>query len=800
MKLLSCHVENFGKLSDLTINFSEGINVINESNAWGKSTLAVFLKAMFYGLDAKKDPKAFEKERVLYRPWQGGAFGGELDFEVGRKCYRISRSFGRTEKADEFHLYDLSTNLECNDYSSDIGAEIFDLDSASFKRSIFIAQNDCASETSDGINAKLGNLAENTNDINNFESASKHLKEILNQLTPDRVTGSIKKRKNYITQLTQELRSFDSAKTGYEGISLKKKAIDSQVQELLHIRKNYADALVIASEESRKKELYKQYDALCQDAREKEAALQVFAKVFPKELPQRAEFDAQMRNVRMLEELNTSLRHVELSEEEKKTWETLSDMFGDKKPSVEGIDAAISALSDVNRLKEEMNRQEAHLVVCESKRQEIEEEEPPTEGPFSHKVFLFPGIGILIAGLVVAVLGFFNPMEIAQAQILFICGAFAALFGLVFMMVGFVLKSKTEKERAFWQREQDDSLDVVMEELDQLDRNISRIKDNSLDVLKTISTFLENYHVYCETDKYQAKLYEMKTQLADFERLGEKQKSYEALKEQYDKLFEEVKAFAVSYGLYLGEDMTAQMTHLQNKAIEYRLAKVALEESLKKKESFENAREKSFWTREASCPYSIEELNRMIGDADEKLESLKLAQSQYGKQLEDLQEQLDLRDEKSMELDEQLQLQEEETDKYNLIKITMGFLQKSKEQFVSKYMEPISKGFSKYYTMLTGDNRGEWMIDANINLMVREYGELRDTRWLSAGYQDLIGVCMRLALVDVMYQGEKPFLILDDPFVNLDKEKVDYGNQLLLAVSGEYQVIYFTCHDSRSPV
>ena len=75
MKLLSCHIENFGKLSNLSINFQEGINVINESNAWGKSTLAAFLKAMFYGLDAKKEAGAFEKERNLYRPWQGGVFG-----------------------------------------------------------------------------------------------------------------------------------------------------------------------------------------------------------------------------------------------------------------------------------------------------------------------------------------------------------------------------------------------------------------------------------------------------------------------------------------------------------------------------------------------------------------------------------------------------------------------------------------------------------------------------------------------------------------------------------------------------
>ena len=53
---------------------------------------------------------------------------------------------------------------------------------------------------------------------------------------------------------------------------------------------------------------------------------------------------------------------------------------------------------------------------------------------------------------------------------------------------------------------------------------------------------------------------------------------------------------------------------------------------------------------------------------------------------------------------------------------------------------------------------------------------------------------MRFALVDAMYPGEKPFLILDDPFVNLDDEKLARGRRLLAVLSQDYQVIYFTCH------
>ena len=118
MKLRSCHIDNFGKLSDLHLEFQDGVNLFHEPNAWGKSTLAAFLRVMFYGFDSKRESGLFDKERVVFRPWQGGTYGGELDFSYQGKEYRISRTFGKTEKTDVFHLYDLSTNLECHDFFS----------------------------------------------------------------------------------------------------------------------------------------------------------------------------------------------------------------------------------------------------------------------------------------------------------------------------------------------------------------------------------------------------------------------------------------------------------------------------------------------------------------------------------------------------------------------------------------------------------------------------------------------------------------------------------------------------------
>ena len=49
MRLISCTIENFGKLNNVTYDFSGECNTICEDNGWGKSTLAAFIRVMFYG-------------------------------------------------------------------------------------------------------------------------------------------------------------------------------------------------------------------------------------------------------------------------------------------------------------------------------------------------------------------------------------------------------------------------------------------------------------------------------------------------------------------------------------------------------------------------------------------------------------------------------------------------------------------------------------------------------------------------------------------------------------------------------
>ena len=172
MKLIRCHIENFGVLSDFDFSFAEGLTTICQSNGFGKSTFAAFIKAMFYGFPRTGARNIVENERKRYDPWQGGKYGGYLEFEVQDVSYRVTRYFGKTAAKDTFSLLDLTNRRPSTRFSEKLGEELFQLDADSFARSTYVPQlsaNDMQATTS--IRTKLSNLVDDTNDLRNYDTA-----------------------------------------------------------------------------------------------------------------------------------------------------------------------------------------------------------------------------------------------------------------------------------------------------------------------------------------------------------------------------------------------------------------------------------------------------------------------------------------------------------------------------------------------------------------------------------------------------------------------------------------------------
>lgn len=99
------YINGFGKLRDLSLELSDGINIITGPNEAGKSTIHLFIRSMLYGAGIHRRGK----ERPVWermRPWHDGEkYGGSIDIEKDGKIWRIERDFNKA--ADDLKIRDV---------------------------------------------------------------------------------------------------------------------------------------------------------------------------------------------------------------------------------------------------------------------------------------------------------------------------------------------------------------------------------------------------------------------------------------------------------------------------------------------------------------------------------------------------------------------------------------------------------------------------------------------------------------------------------------------------------------------
>ncbi len=214
MKILSCYIEDFGSLHHVKCSLRDGLNSLNERNGWGKSTFAVFLRAMFYGLENSRNSSSYDEKdyRKNLKPWQGGNFGGYIEFETSGKRYRVTRFFADRKREDTFELLDLDTGTESKDFTASLGEELFGIDANGYERSVYIPHNELLVGNNDSINARLLGLLENDGDMNNYEKAVGILNEARRELKKTGGRGKIDRESE--TRAELEVRLKKAEETG----------------------------------------------------------------------------------------------------------------------------------------------------------------------------------------------------------------------------------------------------------------------------------------------------------------------------------------------------------------------------------------------------------------------------------------------------------------------------------------------------------------------------------------------------------------------------------------------------------
>ena len=207
MKLVSVSITAFGKLKNVAFNFADGVNILQQANGFGKSTLCAFVRAMLYGLNYgyKLVDGNRTNDVTKYQPWDAtGKFGGSMEIAHEGKTYRIERFFGATAKSESCIVTDTSTGRQLN--IPNPGEHFLGLSVDSFDRCTYLPQEYVAIVPNENFDAKLANLVEDS--ALDYDKLQDKLRAYKKTLRYERgIGGEIPTLENEIFQLKGKLAS-----------------------------------------------------------------------------------------------------------------------------------------------------------------------------------------------------------------------------------------------------------------------------------------------------------------------------------------------------------------------------------------------------------------------------------------------------------------------------------------------------------------------------------------------------------------------------------------------------------------
>lgn len=133
-----------------------------------------------------------------------------------------------------------------------------------------------------------------------------------------------------------------------------------------------------------------------------------------------------------------------------------------------------------------------------------------------------------------------------------------------------------------------------------------------------------------------------------------------------------------------------------------------------------------------------------------------------------------------------------------VLKLTRDVLEEAHKYTIVPGKERLEERASEYLRVLTGGTYERVTVDAQTlapRVWVGPPKEWADvaSREIGSGAVDQCYLALRLGLVDLLTEGRKPPLFLDDPFLAYDEERQAAAMDLLRALARDRQIFLFTC-------
>lgn len=771
MKLLNCYIQNFGKLQDFSYKFQDGINTIKQDNGFGKTTFASFIKAMFYGLDTQANARIEKSDRKRYIPWQGGIYGGNIEFEIDGKKYRIERTFGKKSVEDTFKLYNLETNLESKDYTENIGEEIFKINKSAYERSTYIPQGQIQIEMEDSISAKLSNVLESDNDINTSEDAIKKINESKKVYKKDRGQGGLIDEKK--AKLFELQRKYENSKSDIETLENRKEQLENKINKIKELETTREDEQKLLSkkiEQDRIKTKKQVYDNILNNYNQSEEEYNRLDNFFEKGIPTENFLSNIEEQNREIEKTKIEMEGYKISEEDQEELEFLQNKFKNGNITTEEIDKKIVEYSLIqemdNKIQEEKNskeEKEKELNILKTKRKK--------------NIILFILALILIIAGTISII---TNIQLIAGIVLIVCGIILSFYCLV-------CKNKKRK------------IIALKNEIEKIEENIQQHLKNKDTITREIDEFIKQYYQNGSDNKI-IDLTNLKAEYSKYRELQNTKLSNEIAMQKAifkkETIKREIEADLSNYFVNIYKSYADLVQDLKMNINQFETAKKQLQNAKKEKEKYEKQNDVKLFENLEEINETEEEIKQKIEKNNKEIDKIVDEKNQIKNQIEVLENKID--DNEYLESDisslkEEIEVLEE---KYKILKRTEELLKQSKETFSSSYLKSMVMGFNKYLSIINSKEL-KTAVDTNLNVKIEVNGSQKEIKTFSAGYKDLIYICMRFSLVDALFNQETPFVVLDDPFVNLDESKTEKALEIMSEFAKKYQVIYFSCNSSR---
>lgn len=848
MKLLRLEIQNFGTFHDYTLELGGGLNTLCEENGWGKSTLAVFIKAMLYGLPATRKTDLDLNERRKYAPWNGGTYGGSLEFECARGRFRAERTFGAKEAKDTFRLFDLDTNSPSDAFGPDIGISLFGIDSDGFERSAYLSERSLDTRTENAtVRAKLTGLIESPDDIGCYDDAQALIDKHRRLYEVKGGRGRISDLKSDLNDSSRRLAELREMLTEQNALTDRLQQAESEVHAAEAALNRFQETRLAAEKQT---SLRAQYAAMQSSLQQKERRQNEIAGFFRNGvLPTEDEIRANRQLITAYRSNLHAARETGFSPEEERRLDALGAKFRKGIPSAADFDRADALeqeLRDADTRLASLGRQQASPAVLRLRQAGLPTQEtlehagrvighaeqlaaaeraPHINAQTKRRIPLFVPLLALFCGAGLAVLAAVPGLGLNPQAL----GIGSGLLLLVAAVLFFAGKKPKLQTNAAPQETADSVLAPVLAMLAHY--GLHREGGSPRDELAQLSVLCEQARAYdagaAQTERQRAALTEKRNRArtgldgffaafcitpppddltralarlrSEAEMLTSMRRNAETRKERRSELDATLTTEQNTIGTFLnrltavraGKEPEDCQEQIERLCMESRQTAADIAEIRQAAEAFYRAN-RAVLDAPVQPVGSDADLHNVLTEARTRAQKLRSDRNRLTDQTSEIPALTD----RISALNADIAAAKANLD---VLHHAAEYLEKAKNALSTRYLGGMQKAFEARLERLGQATGIRAVIDPQLSVSVRDGAATRDLASASRGTRDLLTFCARLALTEVLSAGgETPFLLLDDPFVNFDEAHLQAALAYLRELGKDTQILYLVCHASRS--